>query len=112
MANVPLSGVEPAAFGGRDEVRLVENRTFCPDTNKIILGRMPTTQFLGLDLAFLALGRKRVGGGRRPRCSLLPRFPSGKTTTTSFWIPSPSGDGVVLPGAAQYCSSRREGCRA
>ena len=50
VANVPLRGVEPAAFGVRDEVRLVEGRMFRPGTNEIIVGRMATTQFLGLDL--------------------------------------------------------------
>ena len=50
VANVPLRGVEPAAFGVRDEVRLVEGRMFRPGTNEIIVGRMATTQFLGLEL--------------------------------------------------------------
>ncbi len=50
VANVPLRGVEPAAFGVRDEVRIVEGRAFRPGTNEIIVGRMATTQFVGLDL--------------------------------------------------------------
>ena len=50
VANVPLRGVEPAAFGVREEVRLVEGRVFRPGTNEIIVGRMATTQFAGLDL--------------------------------------------------------------
>ena len=50
VANVPLRGVEPAAFGVREEVRLVEGRMFRPGTNEIIVGRMATTQFLGLEL--------------------------------------------------------------
>ena len=50
IANVPLRGVELAAFGVREEVRLVEGRMFRPGTNEIIVGRMATTQFTGLDL--------------------------------------------------------------
>ena len=47
VANVPLRGVEPAAFGVREEVRLVEGRMIRPGTNEIIVGRMATSQFLG-----------------------------------------------------------------
>ena len=50
VANVPLRGVEPAAFGVREEVRLVEGRIFRPGTNEIIVGRMATSQFTGLEL--------------------------------------------------------------
>ncbi|MCY4121272.1 MAG: ABC transporter permease [Acidobacteria bacterium] len=50
IANVPLRGVEPAALEVREEVRLVEGRMFRPGTNEIIVGRMATTQFTGLDL--------------------------------------------------------------
>ncbi len=49
-ANVPLRGVEPAAFSVRDEVRIVEGRTFRPGTNEIIVGRSAAAQFAGIDL--------------------------------------------------------------
>ena len=49
-ANVPLRGVEPAAFAVRDEVRIVEGRTFRPGTNEIIVGRSAAAQFSGIDL--------------------------------------------------------------
>ncbi len=49
-ANVPLRGVEPAAFGVRDEVRIVEGRAFRPGTNEIIVGRSAAAQFAGIDL--------------------------------------------------------------
>ena len=49
-ANVPLRGVEPAAFGVRDEIRVVEGRTFRPGTNEIIVGRGAAAQFAGIDL--------------------------------------------------------------
>ena len=49
-ANVPLRGVEAAAFRVRDEVRIVEGRTFRPGTNEIIVGRSAAAQFAGIDL--------------------------------------------------------------
>ena len=49
-ANVPLRGVEPAAFGVREEVRIVEGRAFRPGTNEIIVGRSAANQFAGIDL--------------------------------------------------------------
>ena len=50
VANVPLRGVEPAAFEVREEVRIVEGRTFRPGTNEIIVGRGALNQFAGLEL--------------------------------------------------------------
>ena len=49
-ANVPLRGVEPAAFRVRDEIRIVEGRIFRPGTNEIIVGRSAANQFAGIDL--------------------------------------------------------------
>ncbi|HKV10940.1 MAG TPA: ABC transporter permease [Thermoanaerobaculia bacterium] len=49
-ANVPLRGVQPGAFGVRDEVRIVEGRRFEPGKNEIIVGRAAASQFAGLDL--------------------------------------------------------------
>ena len=49
-ANVPLRGVQPAAFEVRDDVTIVEGRTFTPGTNEIIVGRNATEQFTGLEL--------------------------------------------------------------
>lgn len=49
-ANVPLRGVQPAAFGVRDEIEIVEGRRFEPGKNEVIVGRMAASQFAGLDL--------------------------------------------------------------
>lgn len=49
-ANVPLRGVEPAAFGVRDEVKIVEGRRFEPGRNEIIAGRAAARQFGGLEV--------------------------------------------------------------
>lgn len=49
-ANVPLRGVQPAAFEVRDMVRIVEGRKFEPGRNEIVVGRAAASQFAGLDL--------------------------------------------------------------
>lgn len=47
-ANVPMRGIEPAAFQVRDEVTIVEGRAFQFGTNEIIVGRGANGQFAGL----------------------------------------------------------------
>lgn len=49
-ANVPMRGVEQAAFGVRNEVHIVEGRTFKPGTNEVVVGRSAEIQFAGLNL--------------------------------------------------------------
>jgi putative ABC transport system permease protein len=49
-ANVPLRGVQPAAFDVRDEVRIVEGRRFEPGRNEVVVGKAAASQFQGLDL--------------------------------------------------------------
>lgn len=49
-ANVPLRGVQPAAFRVRKNVRIVEGRAFEPGLNEIVVGRGATQQFTGLSL--------------------------------------------------------------
>jgi putative ABC transport system permease protein len=49
-ANVPLRGVQPAAFEVRDEVRIVDGRRFEPGRNEVIVGQAAASQFTGLEL--------------------------------------------------------------
>jgi putative ABC transport system permease protein len=49
-ANVPIRGIEPAAFQVRTEVKIVEGRTLQFGTNEVIVGRAATRLFSGLDL--------------------------------------------------------------
>lgn len=49
-ANVPLRGVEPAAFDIRDHVSIVEGRRFEPGRNEIVVGRAAARQFEGLEV--------------------------------------------------------------
>lgn len=49
-ANVPLRGVQPAAFDVREEVRIIEGRRFEPGRNEIVVGRAAASQFAGLEV--------------------------------------------------------------
>lgn len=49
-ANVPLRGVEPAAFDVRTKVRMIEGRRFEPGRNEIIVGRAAAGQFADLEV--------------------------------------------------------------
>ena len=47
-ANVPLRGVEPAAFGVHEEVHVVEGRRFEPGKNEVLAGAGAAREFAGL----------------------------------------------------------------
>jgi len=49
-ANVPLRGVQPAAFDVRDKVRIIQGRKFEPGRNEVVVGKAAASQFKGLDL--------------------------------------------------------------
>lgn len=58
-ANVPLRGVQPAAFVVRNSVRMVAGRRFEPGKNEVIVGRGAAATFAGLDLGkTLRVGRQ------------------------------------------------------
>jgi putative ABC transport system permease protein len=57
-ANVPLRGVQPAAFQVRDEIEIVEGRQFQPGRNEIIVGKSAASEFAGLEVG----NKKRWGG--------------------------------------------------
>ncbi len=57
-ANVPLRGVQPAAFQVRDEVKIVEGRNFEPGRNEVIAGKAASSEFAGLKVG----DKKRWGG--------------------------------------------------
>ncbi len=57
-ANVPLRGVEAAAFKVRDNLRIVEGRSFEWGRNEVIVGVGAAREFAGLDLG----GELPVGG--------------------------------------------------
>jgi putative ABC transport system permease protein len=49
-ANVPMRGVEPAAFAVRKEVKIIEGRTFGWGRNEVIVGKAAQLQFSGVDI--------------------------------------------------------------
>ncbi len=49
-ANVPLRGVQPAAFDVHNEIKIVSGRRFEPGKNEIIVGQAAASQFAGLDV--------------------------------------------------------------
>ena len=49
-ANVPLRGVEPAAFQVRDHLKIVEGRKFDWGKDEVIVGRGAAQEFAGLDV--------------------------------------------------------------
>ena len=59
IANVPLRGVQPAAFAVRGNVQLVAGRMFEWGKNEIIVGRGAAAQFAGLEIG----ARPRWGEG-------------------------------------------------
>ena len=57
-ANVPLRGVEPAAFIVRDRLKIVAGRRFEPGKNEVIVGSGAAVAFAGLDVgSTLKLGQ-------------------------------------------------------
>lgn len=57
-ANVPLRGVQPAAFRIRDNLKIVAGRRFEPGRNEVIVGVGAAREFAGLELgAELRVGR-------------------------------------------------------
>ena len=48
--NVPFRGVQPAAFGMRDEVAIVEGRPFRRGVREVIVGKKASRQFAGLEV--------------------------------------------------------------
>jgi putative ABC transport system permease protein len=49
-ANVPLRGVQPAAFEVRNDIRIISGRRFEPGKNEILVGQAAAGQFAGLDV--------------------------------------------------------------
>ena len=91
-ANVPLRGVEPAAFQVRDEVHLVEGRMFRFGTNEAIVGRSATGQFAGVDL-----GSTFTSGNLR--ITIVGIFESnGSVSESEVWCDSRLIQGVYHRG--------------
>ncbi len=87
-ANVPLRGIEPAAFEVREGVRIAEGRPFRFGTNEIVVGRAASAQFAGL-----GLGEAPLWGDAR--WTVVGIFEAGGAAAESeVWA-----DAVVVQGA-------------
>lgn len=75
-ANVPLRGVQDAAFRVRDGVELVEGRRFTPGRNEVIVGTAAAAEFAGLDVG----NTLRWG---ETEWSVVGRFDAGGTVSDS-----------------------------
>jgi putative ABC transport system permease protein len=93
-ANVPMRGVEPAAFAVRKEVKIVEGRPFGWGRNEVIVGRAAQQQFAGLDV-----GSKLLFG--QNHWTVTGIFDAGGSISESeIWA-----DAAVLAAAYQRESS-------
>jgi putative ABC transport system permease protein len=85
VANVPLRGVEPAAFQVRPNVRMVAGRRFQTGSNEIIVGRGAASQFANTEIGTML----KVGANQ---WKVVGIFDSGGTAADSeLWC-----DALVL----------------
>jgi putative ABC transport system permease protein len=87
-ANVPLRGIEPAAFDVRDKVRIVDGRRFEPGRNEIIVGRAAAGQFTGLEVG------RSVQWGENTWQVVGIFEADGSVSESEIWC-----DAIVLQGA-------------
>lgn len=78
-ANVPFRGVQPAAFDVREQVRVVEGRSFEPGRNEILAGVGASRQFAGIDLG----GTLRFGDNEWTVVGLFEA--GGSLTESELW---------------------------
>jgi len=78
-ANVPLRGVQPAAFEVREQVRVVQGRSFEPGRNEILAGVGASGQFAGTDLG----GTLRFGDNEWTVVGLFEA--SGSLSESELW---------------------------
>lgn len=76
MANVPLRGVQDAAFRVRRNVEIVEGRRFTPGRNEVIVGSGAAVEFAGLEV-----GRTLRWG--ETEWTVVGRFEAGGTVAES-----------------------------
>jgi len=81
--NVPLRGVEAAAFRVHGQVRLVEGRAFEPGKNEVIVGVGAAREFAGLEVG----GSLRVGHHDWPVVGVFSA--DGGTAESEIWTDAP-----------------------
>ena len=81
--NVPLRGVEAAAFRVHGQVRLVEGRTFEPGKNEVIVGVGAAREFAGMEVG----GSLRIGHHDWPVVGVFSA--DGGTAESEIWTDAP-----------------------
>jgi putative ABC transport system permease protein len=81
--NVPLRGVEAAAFLVHGQVRLVEGRTFEPGKNEVIVGVGAAREFAGMEVG----GSLRIGHHDWPVVGVFSA--DGGTAESEIWTDAP-----------------------
>jgi putative ABC transport system permease protein len=89
-ANVPLRGVERAAVGVRDNLKIVEGRMFTPGRNEVIVGSGAVREFAGLEVG----AQLKVGRETWPVVGVFSA--GGGVAESEVWT-----DATVLQGAYQ-----------
>lgn len=77
-ANVPLRGVEAAAFEVRDDIEIVEGRMFEPGRNEVVVGQGAAVSFEGLQVGDII----DVG---RSTWEIVGRFAGGGVSESEIW---------------------------
>src|SRR5438132_192594 len=91
-ANVPLRGIEPAALQVRNEIKIVDGRTFRFGTNEAVVGRSANRQFAGVDV-----GSEFRSG--ELTLKIVGQFTSGGSVAeTEIWCDSRLIQGVYRRG--------------
>lgn len=87
-ANVPLRGVQTAAFGVREQFKIIAGRPFEPGKSEVIVGAGAAQQFLGLNVG----DKVKVGRDQWPVVGIFSA--AGGTAESEIWT-----DATVLQGA-------------
>ncbi|HWW01184.1 MAG TPA: FtsX-like permease family protein [Candidatus Acidoferrum sp.] len=87
-ANVPLRGVQPAAFDVRDQFKIIQGRKFEQGKSEVIVGVGAAQEFLGLQVG----NKVRVGRDEWPVVGVFSA--GGGTAESEIWT-----DATVLQGA-------------
>lgn len=93
-ANVPMRGIEMAAFDVRPEVQIIQGRRFQPGRNEVVVGRAAAFQFAGLQVG----DKLKVG---KNEWTVVGQFTAnGSVSESEIWTEAP-----VLQNAYQRGNS-------
>ena len=89
-ANVPLRGIDGPAMDVRDNMKIIEGRTFAPGKNELVVGRGAAREFAGLEVGSTV----KVGRAAWPVVGIFSA--GGGVAESEIW-----SDATVLQGAYQ-----------